>query len=171
LKHFLIFDAMILGMTDEQKPSKNPFDFLDFTLEEGQEANEQLAKSRIGRDKRVCVCGHPMSRHSLNPRGAVVCKPTAMYCPCKEKRAVLEVEDCRDFLFKTAGSAKFHALGRGITASVEKGHEITWIIDIRCDRCGEEKPIVPVAVSQNGMTRDEATGYDALLCRECRQQV
>lgn len=158
-------------MADEEKPSKNPFDFLDFTFEEAQEANEQLAKSRLGRDKRICICGHPMSRHTLNPRGQVVCKPTAMYCPCKEKRAVLEVEDCRDFLFKTAGSAKFHALGRGITVAIEKGHKVEWIIDIRCDRCGEEKPIVPVAVSQHGVIRDEATGYDALLCRDCRQQV
>lgn len=162
---------MLWFMEDTEKPSPNPFDFLDFSYEEAKEANDQLSKHRLGRDKRVCVCGHPISRHSLNPRGQVVCKPTAMYCPCKEQRAVLEVEDCRDFLFKTAGSAKFHALGRGIAASIEKGHKVEWTIEVACDRCKEQKPVVPVPVSQSGVPRDEATGFDVLLCRECRQEI
>lgn len=163
------FRGTVNSMNDENKP--NPFQFLDFSYEEAKEANEHLAKTRLGRDKRICVCGHPFTRHSLNPRGQVICKPSSLYCPCKEQRLVLEAGDVRDFLFKTVGSAKFHALGRGLQRAMEKENSVEWVIEMKCDRCGEEKPLAPVSVTQNVVIRDEPTGWDKLLCKECRQQA
>ena len=156
---------------EENKDLNNPFAHFDFTFEEATEANRVLALYRQDRNKKICVCGHGISRHSINPRGDVICKPSSMYCPCKEKREVLEVEDVRDFLSKTHGSGKFHALGRGLQKAMEKGHKVEWLIEVKCDRCGTEGPISPVPVSKNGVAQEDATGYDALLCKECRQVV
>lgn len=149
----------------------NPFAYLDFTYEDAKEANRVLGLHRQDRNKKICVCGHGIARHSVNVRGDVVCKPSSMYCPCKGKREVLEVEDVRDFLSKTYGSGKFHALGRGLQKAMEKGHKVEWLIELKCDRCNTEGPISPVPVSKTGQAQEEATGIDALLCKDCRQSV
>ena len=47
-----------------------------------------------------------------------------------------------------------------------------WIIDLQCDRCKKnDQNVVPVPVTQHGKAVLYATGYDALLCRECRSSV
>lgn len=64
-----------------------------------------------------------------------------------------------------------HALGRGLAAAVTKGFEITWLVEKKCDRCGTEGPVSPVPVTQRGISTNKATGFDALLCQACRQEV
>lgn len=131
---------------------------------------EDLAR-RPKRDNRVCICGHPVSRHT-NVGGITMCKPTKMDCPCKKCRPVVAVSDLRPFLRKTEGSGGLHALSRGMYALSQKGGKITWLIDLVCDRCNEKTDdLTPVAVSQRGTSASHATGYDALLCRKCREEV
>lgn len=151
---------------------ENPYEFLDFGVEESKAAEEQLAGAgrRLDRDGRICACGHPMSRHSTYS-GMVYCKPSKMDCLCKSSRAVLEAEDVRDFLRKTIGAGPLHALGRGILASTEKGHWIKWMVEMVCDRCNIPGQISPVPVTQYGSESEEATGHDALLCRKCRDEI
>lgn len=151
--------------------SKDPFVYLDFTVEEAQKADQHLIENPvIDRDGRVCVCGHPVARHT-NVSGLVYCKPTRMECPCKSVRAVLDAADIRPFLRKTSGQGPLHALGRGLQACVTKEIEVRWLIDMQCDRCKAKGPVSPVPVTQRGISVNHATGYDALLCRECREQV
>jgi hypothetical protein len=151
---------------------ENPYEFLDFGVEESKAAEEKILEAgrRFDRDGRVCACGHPMARHTFFS-GMVYCKPSKMDCLCKNARAVLEAEDVRDFLRKTVGPGPLHALGRGILASTEKGHWIRWTIDMVCDRCKTPGSVAPVPVTQHGILSQEATGYDALLCRTCRDLI
>ena len=146
------------------------FDFMDFTLEEAVEKDNLLRQKPPERDGRICLCGHPTSRHTI-ANGLVFCKPTRMECPCKKVRAVVESSDVRPFLRKTEGSGPMHALGRGLAAAITKGLDVAWLIEKKCDRCGTEGPVAPVPVTQRGISTSSATGFDALLCAVCRQSV
>jgi hypothetical protein len=60
----------------------------------------------------------------------------------------------------------------GIINSIKTHKKVEWIIPLACDRCGSDKNnVVPVPVTQSGYATDEATGFDALLCPECRMDV
>ena len=151
--------------------NNDPFSFMDFTLEEAVKADAELIdRPATNRDGRICLCGHPMARHT-NAGGAVYCKPTRMECPCKNLRPVLEADDVRPFLRKTGGSGPLHALGRGLQASVTKQISVAWLVEMICDRCKTEGPVSPVPVTQRGIAVSHATGYDALLCKDCREEV
>ena len=140
---------------------------LEEAVKVDKELTEKNKKSR-SRDSRVCLCGHGAGKHNVYA-GILECKPTAMRCPCKKLRPVLETSDTRFFLRKTEGGGAMHALSRGVASAASSGQEVRWIEDIRCDSCGSTNPpIVPVPVSQQGNVRNEATGYDALLCASCR---
>lgn len=159
-------------MTEELEPlDESAFERLDFTLEEARSVDERLSR-RQGRlrDGRICGCGHPVSRHT-NVSGIVYCKPTKMECPCKRIRPVIEVSDTRSFLRKTEGGGVYHALTRGLQAAVASRHKIEWLVEEKCDRCGVEGKVAPVPVTSNGVAMHEATGYDALLCKTCREEV
>ena len=150
--------------------SQDPFAFMDFTLDEAIEADNDMRQRPAERDGRVCLCGHPMARHT-SISGLVICKPTRMECPCKNQRAVLEADDVRPFLRKTGGSGPMHALGRGMAAATTKGIKFAWLVEPVCDRCKKQGPLSPVPVTQRGISTSQATGFDALLCAECRQEV
>jgi hypothetical protein len=52
------------------------------------------------------------------------------------------------------------------------GKSAEWIVDLKCDRCGKVDEIVtPVPVTKSGHATSQPTGYDALLCQECREEV
>lgn len=150
--------------------SSNPFEFMDFTIEEAQFEDDRLRSKPAERDGRICLCGHPVGRHT-QAGGIVFCKPTRMECPCKSVRAVLDTDDVRPFLRKTEGAGTMHALGRGLAAAVNKNKKVTWLVDMVCDRCKAEGPVSPVPVTQRGVAMSKATGFDALLCRACRTEV
>lgn len=123
------------------------------------------------RDGRICLCGHGVSKHQVF-NGLVMCKPSKMDCPCKKVRAVLDVEDTRPFLRRTQGAGPEHALARGLAALAMNDKEAHWIIDLECDMCHEHSDrLIPVPVTQTGHAVHEATGYDALLCPNCREAV
>jgi hypothetical protein len=148
----------------------DPYEFLDFGIEESKTAEEKISnQGRSDRDKRICACGHPMARH-WTELGRTLCKPSKMECPCKfeSHRAVLIAGDARKFLRKTEGPGPEHALARGILASVDSGNSVEWIIEMECDFCKKTAQLSPVPITQSRSIAYRATGYDALLCRECR---
>jgi hypothetical protein len=152
---------------------KNALEMMGISIEEALEVDKQLTDKHKSKkkDSRICICGHAVVKHTVYG-GVVACKPSALTCPCKKVRSVLEAEDTRYFLRKTAGSGAMHALSRGIINSIKTHKSVTWIIPLECDRCGRsENNVVPVPVTQSGYATDEATGYDALLCPDCRQAV
>jgi hypothetical protein len=145
----------------------DPFEFLDFTLEEAIKA-DSLVTTKRERDGRICNCGHPAGRHH-EEFGVVVCNPSRMPCLCKKIKPVLEASDVRPFLRKTTGSGALHALGRGLQAAVTQGIKVEWLIEMKCQRCQAEGPISPASVTQNGIISNEPTGFDAMLCQDCRK--
>lgn len=149
--------------------SNNAFSHFDFTLDEALEANDDLAE-RGPRDQRVCLCGHAVGRHS-EYHGIVQCKPSKMDCACKKVRPVIEVSDLRVFLRKTDGQGPMHALGRGMAAATKKGIEIKWLVEAKCDRCENEGPISPVAVTSTLHASNYDTGFNNLLCANCRMEI
>lgn len=151
----------------------NPFAHLDVSYEEIKEANKPIDQTvRHDRDKRICICGHGLSRHKQNIRGRLECKPNTMYCKCKQERPVIEVDDTRIFILKTVGHATGHALLRGMQRAHEKEQNIKWVVESRCDSCGLYLPIVPMIVTEDGKIakQDIDTGRYALMCRECRSK-
>jgi hypothetical protein len=161
-------------MSEEKKwvSAQDALAMMGLTTEDVDDADaELLEKKKHGVDRQICACGHAMSRHTV-VHGAVFCKPARMECPCKHVRPVIETEDTRMFIRKTDGAGSAHALSRGIRAAAEKGKSVAWIVDLVCDRCGTaNNRVVPVPVTQNGHATSHATGYDALLCPECRIEV
>lgn len=159
-------------MTDTTKqPDWSAFEHLDYTPEEAQRIHETLLQPRgRRRDGRICACGHPLTRHAVL-NGLVYCKPTRMECPCRKDRPVLTTSDTRAFLCKTEGQGTMHALGRGLFVAARDGHQVEWLVERKCDRCGTEGPVSPVPVTQQGVAVNEATGFDALLCNDCRTKV
>ena len=155
---------------EETTSGAEGFEFLDIDYNDVAEAEKEIGKGDGGRDKRICVCGHPVGRHS-NASGIVYCKPSRMECPCKDIRPVIRVADVRSFLRKTEGSGALHALGRGLKAAVDAKQKVEWLIEQRCDRCKEPGKVGPVAVTQRGVIVQSATGFDALLCAKCRQSA
>lgn len=158
------------------KMADDAFKWLDFDLEEAVQYNKEQDNKNHQRDNRICICGHPISRHNhlVGAEHLIECKPTAMTCRCKQEhiRPVIEVSDMRDFLRKTTGNGKMHALGRGMAASFAKGHKVEWIVPISCDGCGAtDVQVSPVNVDANGLVRDRETGISRLLCSVCRTEV
>lgn len=144
---------------------------MGLSLDEVRKADGLVREKRHDRDQRVCLCGHAISRHTVT-NGVVYCKPGRMECPCKKCRPVLEASDTRKFLRKTSGAGALHALSLGLLAHSETEKPVKWIIELKCDRCQKnDKNVVPVPVTQHGKAVSYATGYDALLCKECRMEI
>ena len=152
--------------------AREALEMMGIDVDEALAMDESLiGKSMPNRDPSVCVCGHPSARHTVT-NGVVYCKPTRMECPCRHVKPVLVAEDLRSFLRKTNGPGSMHALTRGIAASLKKGKNVTWTVEAKCDRCGSSgTSVTPTPVTQGGIAVDYATGYDALLCPSCRDQV
>lgn len=158
-------------MTEFSKDLDQVLNSFDFSGDEVQEV-EQRGYEHKTRDARICVCGHPMKRHTI-VNGLVFCKPTRLECPCKAARSVLEVQDTRYFIRRTSGPGPEHALARGVFASINAGKGVKWVVELKCDRCKELKETLnPTPVTQRGVVSyDEPTGFDALICRECREEM
>jgi hypothetical protein len=148
--------------------SKSVFDFLDLSEDEAKEVSDKIAQTG-NRDGRICICGHAMGYHAfIEGRGVYKCNAQKQTCPCKTPRPVIETTNSRAFMKKTHGSAGLHALTQGIVSVTTTGGSVDWIIEVKCDKCGAEVPVVPCPVTQTGQISNEATGFDKLLCRDCR---
>lgn len=154
----------------------NPLDFFDFSEEEAREQARLFESDKFERDGRICLCGHPMSRHTF-VNGGSTCSPSRLVCKCRHSRPVLETSDTRVFLRKTRGVGSGHALSQGILAAKGK-HEITWLIEMKCDKCGADGKVSPVVVSERGIiltnfdtNDDRQPRFDQLLCQNCREDA
>lgn len=130
---------------------------------------DNALKQRGTRDGRICMCGHGLAKHNLETG---LCKPSAMDCPCRNPRPVIDVEDTRVFLRRTVGGGELHALARGLGALSALGKSFEWLIDLKCDRCkAVDEVVTPVPVTATGFATTYPTGYDAFLCRPCREEI
>lgn len=148
--------------------AKEIFEAMGFDIEAATEEDDKIRRTR-SKDKRVCLCGHAMARHE-EFNGMIQCSALRSTCMCRKSQPVLEVEDVRVFMSKTEGSGAMHALNRGILAAAKRGHNIEWVAEaLACHRCGVMgQRLTPLAVTANGFPATYDTGYNALLCDDCR---
>lgn len=153
-------------------------DEFDLDFEEVAEMNNIFRVTTRSNDRRICSCGHAVSRHKHNPyENSYKCKPGQLACPCLVPRAVIEVPNTRYFMRKSHGSGSKHALAMGYAASKEAlGEEefaesIKWLIEPKCDFCGAETKYYPVRTTSTGdllLDVDDDKGVTAFLCPDCR---
>lgn len=153
-------------------------DEFDLDLEETMGYNAAFKQESRSLDRRICICGHAMSRHHFNDfTGGHYCKPGQLACACINPRAVIEVPNTRYFMRKSHGSGPKHALALGVVASIEAlGEEFTkarkWLTEEVCDICKKESKYYPVRVTPTGEAiedSDEDQGVTAFMCLDCRQ--
>lgn len=149
----------------------------DLDIEEAREYNAAYKQDSRSFDRRICICGHAMSRHHFNDyTGGYYCKPGQLSCACINKRPVIEVPNTRYFMRKSHGSGPKHALVLGMIAATEAmGDDFTsqknWLVEELCDICGQESKFYPVRVTPEGDTlpdQDEDQGVTAFKCVNCR---
>jgi hypothetical protein len=148
---------------------KDLIEEMGLDYQEVLEADETRERGRP-KSKTICLCGHALSRHEDMGDGRAPCNALMRNCRCRNPIAVLETEDVRVFMSKTEGGAALHALTRGLLAANKKGIEVSWIDEQRyCHSCETtDTRLTPVAVTRNGLPATEDTGYNALLCDDCR---
>lgn len=156
-------------------------DEFDLDLDEVNEINDVYKVDSRSHDRRICICGHAISRHHYNHHeNAHYCKPGQLSCPCIQATPVLEVPNTRYFMRKSLGSGKMHALSRGVAASiVALGDEFTekkkWLVDEVCQICKEPSKFYPVQLTKDGKmllpVGDEDEGLTAFLCSACRETL
>ena len=152
-------------------------DAMGLTLEEVARAEETVRVRPALRDGRICLCGHPVSRHIV-AAGIVSCTLGRQTCPCKSVKPVIDVTDTRYFLKKTEGYGPLHALSRGVALLEEKGGSGDWIVTIECQNpnCAKtpNSRVIPVPVDGRvtpPRVATSATGYDLLLCTTCTDSM
>lgn len=160
-------------MMEEIKPD-DFFASIGIDEKELQEADKRQ-KKRGKVDRRVCICGHGVSKHRYDAiAGQWSCKP-AFNCPCKSPVAVMEVTNIKSFLRKTEGGGTLHALFGGLQGMKELDKEATFkqLIPWICHFCQSDKNIKPEPLTKDGRrTRDGLSmGYDAFVCDECRMKI
>ncbi len=146
--------------------------------------DKAIAQDPRQNDKRICICGHSMSRHKINDySGKMECRPARFKCPCNRKHPVIEVPNTKYFLSRTAGSGEKHALTRGIYLSQkalgeEFDNNAKWLVDMCCENpaCKAETKLYPVMCDPDGFRLYESRpdnenpdqGYTWFLCETCR---
>ena len=152
-------------------------DEFDLDVNEVNELNAVYKAEPRTADRRICICGHAMSRHHFDKYdGRTHCKPGQLACPCLVERAVINVPNTRYFMRKSMGSGAKHALPRGIAASMEAlGDDFTenktWLVDAECDFCHMPTKFYPVRVTPTGEILDDDAndeGVTAFMCNDCR---
>ena len=162
---------MTKGLLIPMSSAKDALAAMGLSVDSVLEVDNVLRTRPQKRDGRICLCGHGVTKHTVSD-GIVLCKPSKMTCPCKKLRPVIDAEDARPFLRRTQGAGQMHALSRGLAALAASGKDAQWIIELVCDRCGEfNESLIPVPVTKQGVATAEPTGFDALLCPTCREEV
>lgn len=156
---------------DDFADARDPFASLSSSVEEGKEELDFINTRRGGTDSRVCICGHPVSRHKLDPYiGIKLCSPNAQRCPCKRRVAVLKASDLRVFLRSTRGEGWLHALGQGLLAAQEKGVKLNWLMEDVCELCNKSAKVMPASLNERKKA-DVNSGMNYLICDECMAKV
>jgi hypothetical protein len=126
-------------------------------------------------DKRICICGHPVSRHNEVTKA---CRPARFSCPCKRLHPVIEVPDTRYFLSRTLGSGEKHALTRGIfMARNAMGDDFEarakWLVDMVCENpeCRKPTKLFPIKCDTDWFRiydSEKEQGVTCFYCESCR---
>jgi len=151
-------------------------DAFDVSQEKLGLIDKALAQAPRQNDRRICICGHAISRHNAETNH---CKPARFDCPCKRKHPVLEVPNTRYFMSRTVGSGEKHALTRGIYLAQKAmeddfSERAKWLVDLKCENpaCGKDTKLFPVMCDTDWFRvydSDGDQGVTAFFCESCRE--
>lgn len=115
----------------------------------GFNANQVLSHERAN-DKRVCRCGHAMTRHDSDGLCASgISRVMTCHCQGDNLKAVFVAEDLECFRYSDFGSGQYHALTKGIARLATKGKGGFWAVDAyECTvaGCENQDKLVPVVL-------------------------
>lgn len=138
--------------------------------------DEAVRQAPYRNDKRICICGHQMSKHNEETHK---CRPGRFDCECRRMLPVIEVPDTRYFMSRSLGSGEKHALTRGIFLARQGMGEIfdekaKWLVDMVCENpsCGKPTKLFPVRCDTDffriyDSAKDQ--GVTMFYCETCRQ--
>jgi len=144
--------------------SQGPLEFFGANAEEIDIGPER----KKGVSREVCVCGHPMAHHESVYEGLDSCQESKMFCPCRFKKAVVEVEDLRAFKFSSEGYGRDHALWKGLKKLRAMGKGATALVDSICWKCFEKRPIEPVSITPGNLVSKQPQARNVMVCIPCR---
>lgn len=160
-------------------------DAFDVSQEKLEIIDKAIAQDPRQNDKRICICGHSMSRHKISDvTGKMECVPARFTCPCKRKHPVIEVPNTKYFLSRTNGHGEKHALTRGIYLSQKSlgddfDKSAKWLVELKCENpsCGKETKLFPVMCDSDAYriyeTRPDGEnpdqGFTFFYCESCRE--
>lgn len=165
--------------TNNWTPADEALKMLGLSVDEVEEAIADAKERRENPERHVCICGHAKARHFIDENGGVSsCKPAKWACLCHQYKSVLQCQDTRDFLFRTEGAGKEHALTKGVANAHSKGHSIQWLEDAySCALCATTEDLSIYSISGNEnvgfhVSTTREVDYDmgrrnAFLCKEC----
>lgn len=119
-----------------------------------EKVEEALNKTR---DKRICICGHPMSQHNDDDANRF-CNMSRVRCHCSiaNRREALVVEDASLFRYASDGPGVDHALVKGLAACIDRGKKVEMLWEGSCvnPECSETVNLMPIVFQLP--TRDRA---------------
>lgn len=162
-------------MNDESwRPTRNAIGIssalAQLGLEVEQVDDEIRELERELNSKQVCICGHPMRRHSLL-QDRWDCQPARIWCPCSQPIPVLEAEDLRLFQCQTFGWGARHALIQGIRKSDNALRWTRLLANAHCWSCGSKEVLYPTPLDGNQLPTKQAAPMNALFCEACLLKV
>lgn len=146
--------------------SNDAFDQLGLRASEVDEYLDRLPRRPSNRQ--ICICGHPMSKHSELVAGTVSCVTSNLWCPCTKPFAIAEVDDIRYFMRESHGRGKKHALTIGLRGLQKAGKKSRLLIEPHCFKCASQDiSLEIVGIDRNGGIAYSAAPVNLLLCERC----
>lgn len=119
-------------------------------------------------NREICVCGHPMNKHTEVAEGLESCVTSNLWCPCARPFAIVEVDDIRYFMRESHGRGVKHALTIGLRNLQKAGKGSRLLIEPHCFVChSTENPIEVVGIDRNGGLAFSAAPVNVLACEAC----
>lgn len=135
--------------------------------------NQELASSylenldKYPKNKRICICGHPVNSHHFDTKSGYSCTPGNIWCRCARPEPVYCASDARFFLRSTSGFGFRHALAMGIAALTKKGGNGQWMVNLFCEINGcKELEITVACLTEDNRVTAKSTKYSRFLCHK-----
>ena len=148
--------------------TENPLSRFNYDEHRAEEIYSDVT-SRRKLNREICICGHPMRRHSASEQGTS-CLAAKTFCPCTMPIPVLRANDHRYFTKISRGEGAKHALFQGMYASVKAGKEVNWLSEPMCFKCGKEGLLVrPIPLNRLMKISFGAGEMNLLACDICAE--
>jgi hypothetical protein len=119
-------------------------------------------------NRQICICGHPMTKHSEITAGIQSCVTSNLWCPCSKPFAIAEVDDVRYFMRESHGRGIKHALTIGLRNLQKAGKSSHLLIEPHCFLCQRnDRALEVIGIDRNGGIAFSSAPVNVLACEAC----